>query len=115
VLYIINIPDGNAGGNISHLGGAIFGFVYSRLLRSGTDIGYWLEKLMDKFRKLLRPPGKFKVVHRKTDSASKSKTNTGSNSQDKIDSILDKISRSGYSSLTKSEKEILFNASKNKD
>ena len=34
--------------------------------------------------------------------------------QNKIDSILDKISESGYDSLSKQEKEYLFNAGKKK-
>ena len=35
-------------------------------------------------------------------------------SQEKIDQILDKISKSGYDSLTKAERDLLFNASNKK-
>jgi membrane associated rhomboid family serine protease len=112
LLYIINIPDGNAGGNIAHLGGALLGFTYIRLYKSGTDIGKWLEYIFASVQKLTRPPDKFKVIHRNT-----ARTNTSGQktNQDTIDAILDKISRSGYASLTNAEKEILFNASKTKE
>ena len=45
----------------------------------------------------------------------KSKTDNKSFNQDKIDEILDKISDSGYDSLTKSEKEYLFKVGKYDD
>lgn len=115
LLYVISIPDGNAGGNISHLGGAVFGFTYIKLLRAGTDSGRWLEFLLDSILRLTKPPDKFKVVHRSATQAGKINVPRGASSQETIDAILDKISRSGYSSLTKSEREILFNASKNKE
>jgi membrane associated rhomboid family serine protease len=114
LLYLISIPDGNAGGNISHLGGALFGFVYTRLYRQGTDAGAWLEKLLAWFSGLFRPSSKIKVVHRKSgtfgDLSQKEKPR-----QEVIDAILDKISRSGYGSLSDKEKDILFKASKGKD
>lgn len=107
LLYLISIPDGNAGGNIAHLGGAIFGFVYIRLYRKGVDIGGWLEKL------LFLLSGKrshIRAVHRKQGPAGKE----GGPRQEVIDAILDKISRSGYSSLSEQERETLFRASKGK-
>lgn len=113
MLYVISIPDGNAGGNISHVGGALFGFVYSTLYKKGTDIGLWLEKLIDHIMKIFQPSRKIKMVYKR--SASGKSDSFGSvPRQEQIDSILDKISRSGYSSLSKDEKEILFKASKNK-
>ena len=111
-LYLISIPDGNAGGNISHIGGIVFGFVYSKGLKSGTDIGNWLERLFSAVMGLFRPSGKIKVVHKSTNMRSTTR-NVNEPRQEVIDSILDKISRSGYSSLSKDEKEILFKASKN--
>jgi len=114
LLYVISIPDGNAGGNISHLGGAAFGFLYSRILKSGTNIGSWLEKILDTLQNLFFPSKGLKAVHRRSGSRrSASKAFDGTPRQEIIDAILDKISRSGYSSLSKEEKEILFKASKN--
>lgn len=113
LLYLISIPDGNAGGNISHVGGALFGFVYTRLYRRGNDIGLWLEKLIGLITGIFKPRPKIKVVHRKPGTVSGSPS--GKPGQDVIDAILDKISRSGYGSLSEKEKEILFKASKGKE
>lgn len=113
LLYVISIPDGNAGGNISHVGGALFGFGYSTFYKKGTDIGLWLEKLIDQIMKIFQPSQKIKMVYKRS-SAGNGDSLGGVPRQEQIDSILDKISRSGYSSLSKEEKEILFKASKNK-
>ena len=86
------------GGSIAHLGGALFGFVYIKVLRSGTDLSTVFK----------RKP-KMKVV--KNDQPKK-KESTIVNQQE-IDAILDKISKSGYDKLTRDEKETLFKASKN--
>lgn len=108
VLYLISIPDGNAGGNIAHLGGAIFGFVYTRLYRKGTDIGKWTEQLLSL---LSGKRSRIRAVHRKKNPAA----GNGGPRQEVIDAILDKISRSGYGSLSEREREILFKASKGKE
>lgn len=113
LLYIISIPDGNAGGNISHVGGALFGFFYSTLYKKGKDPGLWLEKLIDSVMSIFQPSRKIKMVYKKAATGNRD-SNAGLPRQEQIDSILDKISRSGYSSLSKEEKEILFRASKNK-
>ena len=42
----------------------------------------------------------------------KSKPTSSKNRQEKVDEILDKIKLSGYESLTKEEKDYLFDASK---
>ena len=109
-LYLISIPNGNSGGHIAHLGGALAGYSYIKLLRSGVNIGGWIEYLLG-VSKNLTTRRNIKVVH-----SSKQPTRTSSQSknvdqQAVIDSILDKISRSGYDSLTKSEREILFKMS----
>jgi membrane associated rhomboid family serine protease len=112
LLYIISIPDGNAGGNISHLGGAVFGFTYIKGLRSGNDIGKWFENMIDFFMRIFKPTGRFKVIHKAGDPYKAGRLKFTEPRQEVIDAILDKISRSGYASLTKEEKEILFSASK---
>ena len=68
------------------------------------------------FSNLFKPSPKIKVSHRtestKTKpSASKPKRDDGT-TQEEIDAILDKISQKGYESLSKEEKQKLFNASK---
>ena len=84
----------------------------------GNDIGVWFEKLMDGVSNLFksRKSKPFKKVHRnKTtqfDSRRSNEKSTKSEHQQKIDSILDKIGKSGYDSLTKAEKDYLFKAGK---
>ena len=108
----------NPGGMLAHLGGAAFGFVYARQLAKGNDIGAWFEKLMDGVSNLFKSKKSkpFKKVHRnKTtqfDSRRSNEKTTKSEHQQKIDTILDKIGKSGYDSLTKAEKDYLFKAGK---
>ena len=120
VISFLGSVGGNAGGNIAHLGGAAMGFLYIRQLQSGNDIGLWVIKTMTFFKSFFTPQSKIKVSH-KAEKSSRTSRSSGSSSassgassvdQDEIDSILDKISKSGYESLSKSEKQKLFNASK---
>lgn len=97
LLDIIGMGGGNAGGSIAHIGGAIAGFIFIKQLQSGRDLS-----------KILKRKTRLKVV--KNNSVS-SKNNLEPD-QETIDRILDKISKSGYDSLTKTEKEQLFKASK---
>lgn len=117
VLDLIRIPtSGNAGGLMAHVGGGIFGYIYAIQLAKGNDIGKWFEDFMDWISNLFKPRSKkpFKKVHRTPRSASKPSIskNQKSEHQKKVDSILDKISKSGYESLTKAEKDFLFKAGK---
>ncbi|MFD2550466.1 rhomboid family intramembrane serine protease [Bizionia sediminis] len=108
---------GNAGGNLAHLGGAALGYFYAKQLLKGTDIGKGFEGYMDVvaswFKKSKKTP--LKTVHKKKTGKvagfSEEEFNQF-NKQKKIDLILDKISKSGYDSLTKAEKEFLFKAGK---
>ncbi len=108
---------GNAGGNLAHLGGAILGYVYAKQLLQGNDIGKGFEKFMDQITGLFLKSKKspLKTVYKKKSGKvagfSKEEFNQF-NHQKKIDIILDKISKSGYDSLTKAEKEFLFKAGK---
>ena len=101
---------------MAHVGGAIFGYVYAVQLAKGNDIGKWFENFMDWIATLFKPRTKkpFKKVHRTTQPASqRSKPRAEkSENQKKVDSILDKIGKSGYESLTKEEKDFLFKAGK---
>jgi membrane associated rhomboid family serine protease len=111
ILSLINIPNGNAGGEIAHIGGALFGYLYTRQLQNGNDLGGWLTKLIERFYNPSR--NKLKVAYKRTNATTK--FNQGSKYDEAtIDRILDKISKSGYNSLSKEEKDILFNASDKK-
>ena len=46
-ISILSIPDGNAGGNIAHIGGAIIGAIYGVMLNRGTDITRPLNNAID--------------------------------------------------------------------
>jgi membrane associated rhomboid family serine protease len=125
-LDVIQIPMGNAGGHLAHLGGAMLGYIYTTQLQKGNDIGSWFEKIMDSFANLFKPREKkarMKTVHRTTtkksaarSSSSGSRKRSGHLNKDekqkRIDAILDKISKSGYDSLSKAEKDFLFQAGK---
>ena len=100
-LDVIQIPAGNAGGHLAHIGGAIFGFFYvNQASNIKIDI---FSKIATFFASKKKP---LKTVH-KTKKARKTNTEPHRN-QEKIDHILDKISKSGYDTLTKEEKAFLF-------
>jgi membrane associated rhomboid family serine protease len=112
VIDLLSITGNNAGGNIAHIGGAIFGFLYIKQLKKGRDLTGGLQRLIDRITQKKKPS--IKVVFRK-DASDESYHKKKANNQETIDKILDKISRSGYASLTNEEKELLFKASKNQD
>lgn len=105
VLDLISIPNGNAGGHIAHLGGALFGFLFIKYLYTNTVF----DKFFDKIGNLFSKKSKLKVHYKTTQNGNSVNIKV---SQHEIDLILDKISKSGYESLSKREKEILFKASK---
>jgi len=112
VLSILQIANPDKGSAIAHLSGAIFGYIYAKQLSKGNDIGSWFEQLLNYFTNLLKPKNKspFKAVYKTKKRTSTNKVSK--TKQRKIDDILDKISKSGYESLTKEEKDFLFRAGK---
>lgn len=113
-LSFLGTIGSNAGGNIAHLGGALMGFLYLKQLQSGINWGSWITVTLDWFKDLFKEKPKVKVSYRKErPTTSKAHPiNQPGFTQEEIDRILDKISAGGYESLTKEEKEKLFNASK---
>jgi len=114
-LSFISIPQGNAGGEIAHLGGAAFGFIYARQLRRGNDWAAGLNALFSRVTDLFRGKPKLKVTYTSREKPRKNITPKASpqpSKQERIDKILDKISQSGYDALSKEEKDFLFNVSK---
>lgn len=114
LLDLTQLPLDNTGGHIAHLGGALFGFLYIKLLQSGTDLSKGISMILDFFVNLFKPKKKtpFKKVHRNTTKKAVNSFSEKDITQKQIDDILDKISKSGYDSLTKEEKEFLFKAGK---
>lgn len=115
IMDLVSIRMSNPGGHIAHIGGAILGFWYIKRLQSGKDMATIVTKIVDTFKYYTnrKTTSKMKVTYKKTTSDSSYNFNKRKEEQI-IDSILDKISKSGYESLTKEEKEILFKASNKK-
>jgi membrane associated rhomboid family serine protease len=97
-ISFVSIPSANSGGQIAHLGGAFFGFIYTYLTE---------RNLLPKWRK----KNTLKTVYKKSDYGL-SKHQKDRLHQQKVDYLLDKISKSGYNSLSKAEREFLARASK---
>lgn len=104
ILDVIQIPVGNAGGHLAHLGGAIIGFLLTKYFNHGKNIISWSENLFQ--QKKDKP---LKTVYKNKMTA---KHPNPVDQQKKIDFILDKISKSGYDTLTKEEKDFLFKVGK---
>jgi membrane associated rhomboid family serine protease len=104
----------NSGGKLAHIGGAIFGYIYTINLRQGRDFGKGINKAIDQIITIFKPRKKMKVTYKKpSDDYAYNKIK--SEHQVRINSILDKISKGGYDSLTKEEKETLFKESQKRN
>ena len=102
----IGLIGNNAGGHFAHLGGALFGYLYiNQASNSGGGIMHWLWAIFQKKEKPLR------TAYKSTKKKKKTAPNSSFN-QKQIDAILDKISKSGYDTLTKAEKDFLFKQGK---
>jgi membrane associated rhomboid family serine protease/uncharacterized protein YcgL (UPF0745 family) len=114
VLSIIGISASNPGGNLAHLGGAAWGWFYIAQLRKGKDWGSGLVTFIDKIGDWFKPKERLKVTFKQpTPPRDDYEYNRRQNiQQEEINRILDKIAESGYESLTKKEKEILFKQGK---
>lgn len=103
-LDVLGLVGTNAGGNFAHLGGALFGFLYvKRASNKEITVFDSIGNLFNKKEKTL------KTVYKSEEKKKQTQTNL---KQQEIDQILDKISKSGYDTLTKSEKEFLFKQGK---
>lgn len=108
LLDLVSIRSGNnSGGHIGHLGGAIFGFLFVQAKKNRKDMTLWMDRIFDWIKDLFGGSGKTprdkKSFVSDEDFNLRKKAN-----QKRVDIILDKISRGGYESLSKEEKEFLF-------
>ena len=114
LFFIIQIPTSNFGGHVAHFAGVLFGFIYAKLLLKGYDIAKIFsnknifEKKSSK-KSIKNTP--FKKVYYNQTPTTNLLTNRAEK-QKRVDDILDKISNSGYDSLTTDEKNFLFKAGK---
>lgn len=104
----------NSGGKLAHIGGALFGYLYTLNLRQGKDLGKGINRIIDSVVTFLKPGKKMKVTYKKpADDYEYNKVKA--EQQTKINAILDKISKAGYDSLTKEEKDTLFRESQKRN
>lgn len=115
-IDILNVASyDNVGGNIAHLGGAAMGYFFITQYKRGRDMSTGITRFLDWLGGVFKrtPKPKMKVEYKRSVSDEQYNYNRKV-TQEQIDSILDKISKSGYESLSKIEKEILFKASNKK-
>lgn len=111
IIDIISIGNfENTGGTLAHLGGALFGYIYSSLLKKGTDLAKPIDAVITISRTAFKPKSKLKVSYKRPMTDLEYNANK-INKQKEVDRILEKIKQSGYDSLSKEEKHILFEAS----
>ena len=119
VLFdVLYVGSNNAGGHIAHLGGALAGWWFAKGVSQGRDITHWVNVCIDAISKLFdkreRKPRRPKMkVHTTNSRTADYEYNAHKKAQsDEVDKILDKLKKSGYSSLSDEEKRRLFEASK---
>lgn len=112
LLDLVQLQGGNEAGHLAHLGGAFFGLAWADGMKKQRDYAAFLGRFISLFRLIKRPKnGKVRQIRPLSDETYNEKR---SDRQRRVDAILDKITRSGYDSLTKEEKRILFEFSKEK-
>lgn len=124
-IDFISISADNAGGHISHIGGAVVGLLFVMLLRRGIDITAWFNAIIDFFvntwRRLtsdgsprirINPSYKRRRSHTSPSSSRHSDDIISPEDERVMDEILKKVKESGYSALSDEEKSRLFSASR---
>ncbi len=116
LLSVVEISSRNPGGNIAHLGGAFWGWFYIFQLRKGKDMGDGFVKILNKISlavdDIFKPKSSMKVTHKQTPRDDHEYNKIKHAEQEEINRILEKVGKSGYDSLTKKEKELLFRQGK---
>ncbi len=109
VIDLLSMMGSNAGGSMAHLGGALIGFLTIKQIQAGNDWSNMVIPINNFIDKIFTRKNKLKIVHQTEQQAQASRATV---SQAEVDQVLEKITKSGYDSLSKSEKELLFKASK---
>jgi len=110
VIDLISISNmSNTGGHIAHIGGALFGFIFGKMVLDGkikyssgnkSDWNFSFSRKKKMTISHSRPMSDMEYNYIKTQR------------RKEIDRILEKIKQNGYDSLSKEEKKALFEASK---
>jgi len=114
---ILGLGSGDGTAHFAHIGGAILGMLSIQNLHSSSNIISRAESFGNWLKSLFTRTSGTRMKVKKGGNTGRTKTDEQYNAEAKqrqeiIDKILDKISKSGYESLTKKEKEYLFNQSK---
>jgi len=112
LIDLLNIPSSNAGGRIAHLGGALAGFLFIKYLYTNNTFTNAIHSVSSFFKNIFKQKPTLTVHHKSDFRIKQQPENTSKPNQADVDAILEKISKSGYESLTAKEKELLFRASK---
>ncbi len=118
ILDLVTIGNFNMfeGGSFAHIGGAIFGVLFVKLLYSGYDLSKGFNHFFDKITNIFSPSDRKQsvgnVIQMRTTSKKAAKDTSYISDEEKLDAILEKISKSGISSLTQKEQDFLKQASK---
>jgi hypothetical protein len=110
LVDLVSIPESNAGGHIAHIGGVVFGWLYAWYKKNSYQYGLFEKKVTMTTKKTHLKVEINENKSRKSNLSSHDKSNRVP-TQEEVDAILDKISKSGYDRLSKEEKDILFKAS----
>lgn len=103
VLVLIGVIGSNAGGEIAHIGGVIAGVLYALWMKRSHGVAG---------RYTRRSPTPHSSYGTTTSDRPESSKGLSRSERDQLDTILDKIKKSGYSSLTPEERDRLFSVSR---
>ncbi len=109
IMDVLGIAGTNAGGSFAHLGGALYGYLYISQYKKGRAIMKWFDRLLDGLFTLFKPRKKIRITYKNQPPRDDYEYNAQKVAkQEEIDKILEKISKYGYDSLNKKEKDLLF-------
>ena len=111
IIDLLAMASDNAGGHIAHVGGALFGIWFASRIQQGKDMTAPINRLIDWFVNLGKRKPKMRVSYKRPETDYEYNARKHQESVN-IDTILDKLKRSGYESLSADEKKRLFDASK---
>ncbi len=99
VLVLVGVTGSNAGGEIAHIGGVIAGVLCGLWIKRGHGLSF-------------RRPSRRQTPPEAPSPSLSSDAGLSANERAELDAILDKIKKSGYTSLTSSERDRLFSVSR---
>ncbi len=109
LISFFGLTSENGGGEMAHLGGALAGYLFVTFEKKGTDITWFINKLIDFVVNLFRPrPRKKPAAFHAQKMSPEQYNQKKAQDEAEINRILDKIKTSGYESLSADEKRKLF-------